>query len=625
MAARPRGGKCQEITVPMCKNIEYNATSMPNQFNHETQYEAAMEAHQFWALVEINCSKDLRFFLCSMYTPICVPNYSQRIRACKSVCVRARNGCEKYMKKFGFEWPDHMNCDLFPEYGSSKEVCMDPIDAVEQRKKLNDNSAETARPREPETTRVAKTKETNVAELMRKQQLLDNLSSLGSGENLDDLISSFKVVKPTRKDMKASSSVNVNSYLLDQMCQSPFIKLSPNDMDDPRVNVLSTGTILNCVQPCHSIYFDSWQRSFIFYWLFIWAIVCLASSVGTACTYLIEMSRFKYPERPIIYLSICYLFVSIGYLLRFLNGHEQSSCELDGSVKYHIGANSSAFAYSSAYSWASFSCKASFVLTYFFGMASSVWWVVISMTWFLAAGLKWGTEAIARYNNYFHMFAWLLPGLQTVAILVMSLVDGDSISGLCYVGNLDSRNLLVFVIIPSLFYLSLGISFLIAGFINLVRIRNLIKQQRDLAKAHKLEKLMLRIGIFSIMYTVPATFVIACQFYEQYYRQDWEKNALCQRYQMKALTTDRSLDNDLLVKSFCEMRDSNGANSFSQSPIFSVYVLKYFMSLIVGIGSGFWIFTGKSARSWRKFLGRVFCWSHSDTPKRKTKANGGSA
>lgn len=40
------------------------------------------------------------------------------------------------MKKFGFDWPDHMRCELFPEYGSG-EVCMDPMDAEEQRKPGN--------------------------------------------------------------------------------------------------------------------------------------------------------------------------------------------------------------------------------------------------------------------------------------------------------------------------------------------------------------------------------------------------------------------------------------------------------------------------------------------------------
>ena len=80
------GGKCEQIQLPMCLNMPYNQTSMPNQFNHQSQQEAAMEAHQFWALVEINCAKELRFFLCSMYTPICLSDYTRPIRACRSVC-----------------------------------------------------------------------------------------------------------------------------------------------------------------------------------------------------------------------------------------------------------------------------------------------------------------------------------------------------------------------------------------------------------------------------------------------------------------------------------------------------------------------------------------------------------
>ena len=32
-------GQCEEITIPMCKEIGYNFTRLPNQFNHETQDE----------------------------------------------------------------------------------------------------------------------------------------------------------------------------------------------------------------------------------------------------------------------------------------------------------------------------------------------------------------------------------------------------------------------------------------------------------------------------------------------------------------------------------------------------------------------------------------------------------
>lgn len=90
--------KCQEVTIPMCKGIGYNMTYMPNQFNHDTQEEAGLEVHQFWPLVEIQCSPDLKFFLCSMYAPICMENYKRHLPACRSVCERARDGCAPLMR-----------------------------------------------------------------------------------------------------------------------------------------------------------------------------------------------------------------------------------------------------------------------------------------------------------------------------------------------------------------------------------------------------------------------------------------------------------------------------------------------------------------------------------------------
>ncbi|KAH3829755.1 hypothetical protein DPMN_102983 [Dreissena polymorpha] len=39
------------------------------------------------------------------------------IPPCRSLCVEARTPCEKLMNKFGFEWPDNLNCDRFPENG----------------------------------------------------------------------------------------------------------------------------------------------------------------------------------------------------------------------------------------------------------------------------------------------------------------------------------------------------------------------------------------------------------------------------------------------------------------------------------------------------------------------------
>ena len=41
---RPR--ECQPIVIPMCNDIPYNRTYMPNQFGHETQEEAGLEVSQ---------------------------------------------------------------------------------------------------------------------------------------------------------------------------------------------------------------------------------------------------------------------------------------------------------------------------------------------------------------------------------------------------------------------------------------------------------------------------------------------------------------------------------------------------------------------------------------------------
>nr|XP_009943478.1 PREDICTED: frizzled-8 [Opisthocomus hoazin] len=101
-------------------------------------------------------------------------------------------------------------------------------------------------------------------------------------------------------------------------------------------------------------------------------------------------------------------------------------------------------------------CTVVFLLGYFFGMASSIWWVILSLTWFLAAGMKWGNEAIAGYAQYFHLAAWLLPSVKSIAVLALSSVDGDPVAGICYVGNQSLENLRGFVLAPLLIYLAIG-------------------------------------------------------------------------------------------------------------------------------------------------------------------------
>lgn len=518
--------RCEEITLPMCVNIGYNLTRMPNEMNHDTQEEAGLEVHQYWPLVEMKCSSDLRFFLCSLHVPICLPDYSKPLPPCRDLCRRAREGCEPIMLRYGFFWPERMDCDKFPVQGASSDVlCMD-----QNKSESKDRSQ--ARPKPPRNCKNPK--------------------------NCPDAPPALEGAKRPRGGVARECSCQ---------CKAPFVPLGK---DSPLYNrSIAAGGVPNCAHPCQDVFFNADEKEFANVWITLWSGLCAASTLMTLTTFLIETERFKYPERPIVFLSACYFFVSVGYLIRVTLGHDEVAC--DGSlIKYSVtGTNN---------------CTLIFLLIYFFGMASSIWWVVLSFTWFLAAGLKWGNEAIASYAQYFHIAACLVPAIQTVSVLLSGAVDGDPVSGICYVGNMNTEHLRLFVLTPLLLYLLLGTSFLFAGFVSLFRIRNVIKKQGGAgagSKADKLEKLMIRIGIFSVLYTVPATIVIGCNLYQNAYHDEWLSALTC-----NCATTQQ--------------------HRIHNKPIYSVLMLKYFMALAVGITSGVWIWSGKTLESWRRLWRRMF-------------------
>lgn len=530
LSSSTNNGRCEEITIPMCRSIGYNLTAMPNELNHDTQEEAGLEVHQFWPLVEIKCSPDLKFFLCSMYTPICLPEYTKPLPACRSVCERARAGCAPLMQQYGFSWPERMACERLPNHGDPENLCM------EQDNHTSSAPSSAPVPAPPRPTKPSKPTQTPRC-------------------------------KPGKNQKNCQNPPGDRARECACRCRAPLVPLGGNAAVSVAVAAgpgLGVGLGLpqdiagvpDCALPCHGAFLTHEERGFAAVWLALWSGLCAASTLMTVTTFLIDTQRFKYPERPIVFLSACYFVVSLGYLARIVLGHAEIAC--DGPA-LRSGAQGPG------------ACVTVFLMIYFFGMASSVWWVILAFTWFLAAGLKWGNEAIASYSQYFHLAAWLAPTAQTVWALLAGGVAGDPVAGVCTVAPEGVRT---FILAPLLVYLLLGTSFLLAGFVSLFRIRSVIKRQPG-AKADKLEKLMIRIGVFSVLYTVPASAVLACHLYESTLRDEWLGSLACP----------------------CRPR---------ARPLYSVLMLKYFMALAVGITSGVWIWSGKTLDSWRRLWRRLF-------------------
>lgn len=53
------------------------------------QEDAAMEIHQFLPLLKIRCSPDLKFFLCTLYAPVCTV-MNKPLPPCRYLCESAR-------------------------------------------------------------------------------------------------------------------------------------------------------------------------------------------------------------------------------------------------------------------------------------------------------------------------------------------------------------------------------------------------------------------------------------------------------------------------------------------------------------------------------------------------------
>lgn len=66
------------------------------------------------------------------------------------------------------------------------------------------------------------------------------------------------------------------------------------------------------------------------------------------------------------------------------------------------------------------------MVLYFFLMAGSLWWVMLTLSWFLSTFFTWAAEAIDQRSQIFHTIAWTIPSIQTVVILVLKKVEGKS-------------------------------------------------------------------------------------------------------------------------------------------------------------------------------------------------------
>ncbi|XP_064389658.1 frizzled-2-like [Halichondria panicea] len=536
----PPSFQCLDITsISICSQINYTMGSFPNWRDQTRLSEADTELNNYLPVIRTGCSQTIVHLLCTIYAPFCQPDLPHiRLPPCKEICLDARRGCEPVFQRFNHQWPPALDCDRYPSR---------------------------------EETRLSFCYTDDISEIVIPSNIMIDPTS----------------APPVTGSTPPSSTVVTGPTVQPLTCpieQRVFGNL---------VNTsYSFGGVDNCATPCEGTYFKENERKMVApAFILVAAIICVLFTLFTVATFLIDRHRFHYPERPIIYLSFCYLVISISYIV--------------GAISRVIGDNNDSFACSdnqildefptgksyvfqnlpnSDTTYKSASCVILFVLVYFFQMASAIWWVILTLTWFLAAALKWGEEAVERLWLLYHVIAWSIPAIQVILVLALRLVDGDQLAGLCYVGNTNSVGLGVFVFLPLTIYLVLGIVFLVIGFAALVNISREV--QNDRQKSRKIGRLIMRIGIYSLLYTIPNVILLILYVYQLAKSQDWEESHI---------RCPKNSDNP---SPFCEV---------ASYPSFAGFLIRYIMLFTIGICSTSWVLSSKTFAAWHRFFCSCGC------------------
>lgn len=356
----PKQTKCETIEIPICKNgVGYVKTFLPNIFKDRNQYQASLSLKQFQLLLDLDCSLDLRRFLCSLYLPICnLPFRTEPILPCHRLCSRVKKDCSHLLYSYGLSWPVELNCQNFPKSG----LCIGPpVDSIE-----------------------------------------DNSTILKSV--MDFFPRRFFIPDKKKQDIFKTSDVSPNVHM-------------------------GLKNIKSCGRLCFEI-------TYIISWIKVYSVLCFLSTSCTIFIFFSDMKRYLYPERTLIWMSSCYMVLSITYITECFFTKEQMALtfsetsnndnisrvpEITLSSPPNITTitlwqkNSSNIPFHVQINNKDYDCTFYFIIRDTYMAAGCLWWTMTSVAYYLF--VTHGQDFVKAISLRFHLlvccgkFVFLIPHL----------------------------------------------------------------------------------------------------------------------------------------------------------------------------------------------------------------------
>ncbi|KAH8416531.1 hypothetical protein KR222_007786, partial [Zaprionus bogoriensis] len=447
-------------------------------------------------LIESGCSKRARFLLCSALFPLCSPDVPRPVTACKSLCETVKEECAaNAMPELMQLWPQFLSCESLPQ-PENHELCM---------------------------------------------QIPQETTAAGAGAN-----GSQPAAGASATAAAAGSRLDSLAGLGGFVCPQNF---SGNPLNPAE-----------CLPQCQRDAFHSTQQKKLTESLILGlSAVCFVLTLFALVTFWAEPTRFGYPERPVLFLCLCYNLFSVCYLERIVF-HQARSLALLQQEPGRAAGVGVGVARGTAPCALTPPCLASYISTSYLSLCAASWWLIFALCFYLSSHKKWSSEALEKRSGLFHVLAWVPPLAPPIAALLLERVRPSELTGMCSAPG--------FVELPALVLLLLGLYFTLRA----SRSLHTLQQQLQPTLAHqRFAQIRKRFVIFSLLFFVPTAAGVVAAF--------------CERF----------VD---AVPSCSTAEDCGKPAQLSAWPA----LVRIFFQLVGGTLTGMWVWSRKTCESYRSRL-----------------------
>ena len=219
----------------------------------------------------------------------------------------------------------------------------------------------------------------------------------------------------------------------------------------------------------------------------------------------------KHPKHSLVRISTCFLFISVLHVVTFFVNNQ--TC-----VEGHMASQ---VVYECKYNWFPLGeigqesvCKSVAAVHYFLEIAAVMWWMVLILTFFLEAVLKWTDEAIKQKSGLFSLIAWGSAALISVCSILFSRIGPDLLTGFC----VFTSECLVYSVLVVLLQVIATFMFLLT-LKSFQQINRFFKSQS--VQMDKFERLILQVICLFLMFFVPNLFRIFFHLYTFWSQDSW--------------------------------------------------------------------------------------------------------